>query len=309
VPLDTTGNRSRMERQTEVVRNDGARMPLTIASNIPSLKIQTQATKTSIELTNTFEKLASGLRINKASDDPAGLALAERLETDGNLMGVALRNANDGISITSVLDAALNAGSQLLSRMSELANQSANSVYTTAQRSAMQSEFVALGSEIDRVAQTTTFNGLALLSNSSSITLQIGIDGTNSSRLTIQAALGTLASLGLGSGSNLTFSLNGTTVDNAVTASRLALTAITTAQDTLNATRGSVGASESALSFVVNNLSVQRELRLEAASKIRDADVAAEVAKLVQLQVLQQAQTALLAQANQLPATALKLLG
>jgi flagellin len=173
----------------------------------------------------------------------------------------------------------------------------------------MQSEFVALGSEIDRVAQTTTFNGLALLSNSSSITLQIGIDGTNSSRLTIQAALGTLASLGLGSGSNLTFSLNGTTVDNAVTASRLALTAITTAQDTLNATRGSVGASESALSFVVNNLSVQRELRLEAASKIRDADVAAEVAKLVQLQVLQQAQTALLAQANQLPATALKLLG
>ena len=283
-------------------------MPLTIASNIPSLKIQTQAAKTSVELANTFERLSSGLRINKASDDPAGLALAEKLDTDADLMGVALRNANDGISITSVLEAALDAGSQLLSRMSELANQSSNSVYTTAQRSALQSEFVALGSEIDRVAQTTTFNGLALLSNSSSVTLQIGIDGTSSSRFTIQAALGTLASLGLGSGSALTYSINGTTVDNAVTASRLALTAITTAQDTLNATRGSVGASSSALSFVVNNLSTQRQLRLEAASKIRDADVASEVANLVRLQVLQQAQTSIQAQANQLPATVLKLL-
>lgn len=287
---------------------DGARMPLTIASNIPSLKIQTQAAKTSIELSNTFEKLASGLRINKASDDPAGFAMASRLETDANLMSVALRNSNDGISITSVLDAALGAGSQLLARMSELANQSANSVYTTAQRSALQTEFVALGSEIDRVAQTTTFNGLSLLSNSAAITLQVGIDGTANSRMTIQAALGTLSSLGLASGSTLTFSLNGTTVDNAVTASRLALTAITTAQDTLNATRGSVGASGSALSFVVNNLTVQRENRLNAVSKIRDADVAAEVANLVRLQVLQQAQTSMMAQANQLPAGVLKLL-
>lgn len=283
-------------------------MPLTIASNIPSLKIQTQASKTSIELSNVFERLSSGLRINKASDDPAGLALASKLETDANLMGVALRNTNDGISITSVLDAALGAGSQLLARMSELANQSANSVYTTSQRSAMQSEFVALGSEIDRVAQATTFNGINLLSNSSGITIQVGIDGTASSRLTIQSVLGTLASLGLASGSNLTYSLSGTTVDNAVTASRLALTAITSAQDTLNATRGSVGASSSALSFVVNNLTTQRQLRLEAVSKVRDADVALEVANLVRLQVLQQAQTAIMAQANQLPANVLKLL-
>jgi flagellin len=283
-------------------------MPLTIASNIPSLKIQTQAAKTSVELANTFEKLASGLRINKASDDPAGFAMASRLETDANLMSVALRNSNDAISITSVLDAALDAGGQLLARMSELANQSANSVYTTAQRSALQSEFVALGSEIDRVAQTTTFNGISLLSNSGALSIQVGIDGTANSRLTIQAALGTLASLGLASGSTLTFSLSGTTVDNAVTASRLALTAITTAQDTLNATRGSVGASSSALSFIVNNLTVQRENRLNAVSKIRDADVAAEVANLVRLQVLQQAQTAMMAQANQLPAGVLKLL-
>lgn len=283
-------------------------MPLTIASNIPSLKIQTQAAKTSVELANTFEKLASGLRINKASDDPAGFAMASRLETDANLMSVALRNSNDAISITSVLDAALDAGGQLLARMSELANQSANSVYTTAQRSALQSEFVALGSEIDRVAQTTTFNGISLLSNSGALSIQVGIDGTANSRLTIQAALGTLASLGLASGSTLTFSLSGTTVDNAVTASRLALTAITTAQDTLNATRGSVGASSSALSFIVNNLPVQRENRLNAVSKIRDADVAAEVANLVRLQVLQQAQTAMMAQANQLPAGVLKLL-
>jgi flagellin len=159
------------------------------------------------------------------------------------------------------------------------------------------------------VAQTTTFNGIALLSGSSNVTLQIGIDGTSNSRLTLQAALGTLASLGLGTGSTLTYSLNGLTVDAGVTASRLALTAITTAQDTLNATRGSVGASASALSFIVRNLSTQRDLDLQAESRIRDADIAADVANLVRLQVLQQAQTAVLAQANQQPALVLKLLG
>ena len=284
-------------------------MPLTIASNIPSTKIQTAIARSSTDLANTFERLSSGLRINKASDDPAGLAVADKLSTEARLGTVAIRNANDGLSITGVVDAALDAGSQLLARMSELANQSSNSVYTTAQRSALQSEFVALGSEIDRVAQTTTFNGIALLSGSSSVTLQIGIDGTSNSRLTLQAALGTLASLGLGTGSALTFSLNGVTVDAGVTASRLALTAITTAQDTLNATRGSVGASASALSFIVNNLSNQRDLNLQALSRIRDADVAADVANLVRLQVLQQAQTAVLAQANQQPALVLKLLG
>lgn len=285
-------------------------MPLSIASSIASLKIQTQLNKTSSELSSTYERLSSGLRINKAVDDPAGLALAERLETDARLQTVAIRNANDGISVTGVVDAALEATSQLLVRMSELATQSANSVYTNSQRSALSSEFVALGSEIERVAVTTTFNGITLLSNSGTVTLQIGLDGTSNSRFTLQSVLGTLSSLGIGSsGGSLSFSLNGTTVDASVTASRLALTALTTAQDSLNSSRGLVGAQASALNFAVSNLTVQRENRLAAVSRIRDADVASDVANLIRLQVLQQAQAAILAQANQQPGVALKLLG
>jgi len=286
-------------------------MGLSLSSNIASLKAQRQLALTTQRLGTSFERLSSGLRINRASDDSAGLALADELRADARVATVALRNANDGISITSVADTALDEIGTILTRMAELATQSANGAYTNTQRSALSSEFLALGSEIDRIAQTTTFNGLSLLSNSGSLSIQVGLTGASNSVITIGAVLGTLSSLGLsGSGSSaLTYSLTGTTTAYAQSASQLALNAVTAAIGTLSSTRGILGAAESRLNSAINYLSVARENFAAAEARIREVDVAQEVAEMVRLQILQQVTTAVLAQANQQPEVALKLLG
>ena len=284
-------------------------MSLSIASNPDSVNAQTNLRKTTDQLSDTFERLSSGLRINKASDDPAGLIVADKLRTDAATMTVALRNSNDGLSLAYTADAALGEVQNILTRMSELANQSANSVYTTDQRSALELEFVALGSEVERIAKTTTFNGIKLLSASSDIVVQAGIDGSDNSQITIRGVLATLNSLALAGGSGaLGYTLNGTTSDNAVTASRLAISALDAAQSTLSTQRGYVGAAESRLAKAVDYLGVVRDNFVAAESRIRDADIAEEVANMVRLQVLQQSGVAVLAQANQNPETVLKLL-
>lgn len=284
-------------------------MALSIASNSASISAQTKLNKTTNALSAVYERLSSGLRINKAADDPAGLAVAEILSSNARIASVAIRNANDGISLTSIADSALGQIGSILSRLGELASQSANGVYTSVQRSALSSEFVALGSEIQRIASTTTFNSINLLSNSSSLSLQVGIDSSSNSSISISSVLGTLSALGIGnSGGVLTYSINDISTLTAQTASTAALNAITSAIGTLALTRGLIGAAQSRLSFAVDNLTVQRENFLSAASRIRDADIAADAAELVRLQVLQQAGIAILAQANQQPARALELL-
>lgn len=285
-------------------------MPITAASNINSLHAATQLARTTAELSQTFERLSSGLRINSASDDPAGLALADSLRADARIASVAIRNANDGISLTAIADAALGEIADILTRMAELATQSANGVYTNSQRSALSSEFIALGSEIERIAKTTTFNDVNLLSNSQSITLQVGLDGTSNSRITLTAVNGTLSALGLSSSGNgaLTFSIIDNTSTLAQAAATNALSAVSSAITSLGNIRGLLGASQSRLDTAVNYLTVVRENFIAAESRIRDADVAEEVAKMVRLQVLQQAGTAVLAQANQQPSLVLELL-
>jgi flagellin len=284
-------------------------MSLSVASNISSLKAQTQLSLTSSKLADTFERLSSGLRINKASDDPGGLAMAEELRVDARLATVAIRNVNDGLSATYVADSALGEVGNILTRMSELANQSANSVYTATQRSAMSLEFEALGSEVDRISRVTQFNGSRLLSASSDLVVQVGLDGGANSRFMITAVSATLNSLGIGTASGaLSFSLLGTSTDAAVSASQNALTGIDNAIQSLTSRRGTLGASQSRLSSALNFLSLSRDNFAEAESRIRDADVASDVAEMVRLQVLQQATTAVLAQANQQPATLLRLL-
>lgn len=285
-------------------------MSVSVGSNIDSLRAQNKLRITGDKLSSTFERLSSGFRINRASDDAAGLAVADLLRAQATTSAVAIRNVNDGLSVTATADAALDEVSNILTRLYELANQSANSVYTTSQRSALSSEFEALGSEAERVSRITTFNGISLLSNGGNITIQAGFDATANSRITITGVSATLSDLGLGLASGaLTYSINGTTVDNAVSASRNALTAIDSAISAVSSRRGTIGAAESRLQFAVNVLSVQRENYLAAESRIRDADIASDVAELVRLQVLQQAGTSILAQANQQPATVLKLLG
>jgi flagellin len=286
-------------------------MSLTIASNIDSLQAQRQIALTTSRLSKTFQRLSSGLRINSASDDAAGNALADELRADTKLASVAVRNANDGLSITSIADTALEEINSILNRMLELAQQSSNGSYTTAQRSALSSEFVALGSEIERIARVTTFNTFNLLSGSSNITLQVGLDGTTNSQIVIGAVLGTLTSLGLATANSsaLTYSIISTTTGFSQTAATTALSAIQGAIISLTSTRGTIAAAESRLSSAVNYLSIARENFIAAESRIRDADVAQEVAEMVRLQVLQQSATAVLAQANLQPQVVLRLLG
>lgn len=285
-------------------------MGLTAASNIASLKIQRQLSQTTERLGKVYERLSSGLRINRAVDDPAGLAVADGLRRDSKIAAVAVRNANDGISLTTLADNALDNIGTILSRMAELAAQSANGIYSNAQRSALATEFLALGSEIQRIATTTTFNGRVLLSASQDVTLQVGLDNSTSARIGITAVLGTLESLGLASSgsSALSFSIIDTTSTAAQLAATNALSQISLAIDTVAARRGVIGAAESRLNTAVAYLQVARENYSAAESRIRDADVAQESADLVRLQVLQQAATAVLAQANQQPSRVLQLL-
>ena len=286
-------------------------MAITIGSNITSLKAQRSLSSSTSKLSNVYQKLSSGSRINKASDDAAGLAIADSLKAQQSVATVAIRNANDGISSIAIADGAMSEISSVLTRLAELAEQSANGVYNTQQRSAISAEFVALGSEIERIAATTQFNGVNLIDGQSSMVLQVGFDSGSCSQISFSGVSGTLASLGLaGAGSSaLTYSLNGVTSEAGQSASRLALDAVNNAIQSLASIRGNLGAVESRLNVAINNISVAKENFASAESQIRDTDVASEAAELTRLNILQQAGTAVLAQANQQPHLALSLLG
>ncbi len=286
-------------------------MAITIGSNVSSLRAQRSLGTSTSKLSSVYQKLSSGSRINKACDDAAGLAIADSLKAQQSVAGVAIRNANDGISTIAIADAALGEVGNVLSRLAELAEQSANGVYSTAQRSAVQAEFVALGSEIERIACTTQFNGVSLLSGNATMTLQVGFNSGSTAQISYTGVSGTLASLGLAgtNSSALQYSLNAASSDLAQSASRFALDAVNNAIQSLANTRGTLGAAESRLNVAINNLQVAKENFASAESQIRDTDVAAQAAELTRLNILQQAGTAVLAQANQQPQLALSLLG
>lgn len=285
-------------------------MAVSLGSNIASLQAQRRLSVATDKLGKTYEKLSSGQRINRASDDAAGLAIADSLRSQARVANIAVRNANDGISTIAIADAALGEIGNVLSRLAELAEQSANGVYSTTQRSALSNEFVALSSEIERIAVTTEFNGVKLLSGGSALVLQVGFNSGSTSQISFTGVQGTLQALGLaGSGtSSLSFSLNGSSIAEGQSASRLTLDAVNSAISSLASTRGTLGAVESRLNVAINNLTVARENFLSAESRIRDVDVASEAAELTRLGILQQAGASVLAQANQQPGLALSLL-
>lgn len=285
-------------------------MTLNIRTNISSLAAQRNLYDSTDRLRTAYERLSSGLRINRAKDDAAGLAIAESLKADARIASVGIRNANDGISIVAITDGAINQITSVLSRLAELAQQSANGVYSNAQRSALQLEFTALMSEMERIAVTTEFNGLKLLSGGGQVSFQIGFDGTSVSQVTYSGVQATLAALGLASsGTSVhTYSITGATDIESQSAARLAIDAIKVAITSVTRQRGTLGAAESRLDTAIRNLQVARQNFANAESVIRDADVASEAAELSRLNILQQAGTAILAQANQQPALALQLL-
>lgn len=286
-------------------------MAINMRTNLPSLAAQRNMGATTDRLNQSYQRLASGMRINKASDDAAGLAIAENLRADSTLATVAIRNANDAISVITIADQATGQISNILNRLSELAQQSANGVYDVTQRSALQNEFTALSSEIERIAVTTVFNGIDLLSSGQTLTFQVGYDGSSLSQLSYQGIGATLQAIGLADAgsSAMVYSISASTELDAQSAARFALEAISQALASVNRNRGNLGALESRLSTSISNLQVARENFKAAESQIRDLDVAQEAAELTRLNILNQAGAAVLAQANQQPSIAMQLLG
>jgi flagellin len=285
-------------------------MSVNIRTNISSLVSQRNVSLTTNKLATAYQRLSSGLRINSAKDDAAGLAIAESLKADSRIATVAIRNANDGVSIIGIADGAFGQITSILSRLAELAEQSANGVYNNTQRSALQGEFAALQSEVSRIALTTEFNGLKLLSGGGVVAFQVGFDGSSLSQITYSGIEATLASMGLAEAgqTNHKYSIIGDTLEASQSAARIAIDAIKEAITSVSRNRGTLGAAESRLDSTIRNLQVARENLQAAESRIRDADIAAEAAELTRLNILQQAGTAILAQANQQPQLALQLL-
>jgi len=285
-------------------------MPLVIGSNLFASTVKFQMDRTGEKLQSVYHNLSTGTDVGLHGETGARLSLADRLHTQTKVATVALRNANDGLSYLATADSALGEMQNILTRMAELANQGANTTFTSAQRSAIQLEFSALGSEIDRISAASSFNGFNTISKGADIPLQVGITGGAESVIAIQSVTATVFALGLGDASGaLSYSISGTTVDAAATASQLAYSALLNAQDSLAIKRGTLDAVTSRLSMAVDYLTVARETYNAAESAVRDADTARDLAEFTRLQVLQQSQTALLAQANQIPALVLKLLG
>jgi flagellin len=281
-------------------------MPLTINTNIASLNAQRNLNASQGSLATSMQRLSSGLRVNSAKDDAAGLAIAERMNAQVRGMNVAVRNANDGISMSQTAEGALAQVSNSLQRMRELAVQARNASNSSSDKDSLNKEFSQLQAEISRVLGGTTFNGKHILgADATSLTFQIGANTTADDAITIATTNMTIdptITAVTNSATALidataTFGAIGTVIDN-----------IDSALDNINDTRATFGATQSRFDAIITNLQVGVENQSAARSRIMDADFAAETANMSRAQVLQQAGTAMVAQANQLPNQVLKLL-
>ena len=285
-------------------------MPIRIFNNIPSLNAQRILGINNDRLATSIERISSGIRINRGADDAAGLAISESLRSDIRALRQAVRNAGDGISLINVTEGARNEQSGILIRLRELASQAATGTVGSTERQTIQLEFTALRAELDRIAATTEFNGQKLIDGSlassvvadAHILIQIGINSNPESRidLNVQVNLEAVTSTNLGIDI-----LSVTTAAAALTT----LDAINSAITTVTQNRGKVGAVQNRLTRSIANLSVTVENLTSAESAIRDADIAAEIALLTRNQILVQAATAMVGQANLIPQSVLQLLG
>lgn len=272
-------------------------MALGSDTRLPLLFVERSLTDSTRRLFDALERFASGSRLNAAADDAAGLAIADRLRRDVRVAGRALQNATDGVSIVHVADHALGQVSNVLGRLAELASQAASGTLTVAQRSAVQAEFGSLVAEIDRQAQTTSFNGVQLLSAGATIALEVGVEATADSRITFTTVDGSASALGV----------SGLAVSTPA-AAQAALGALASAVTTVSQERGQLGAVESRLRTAIANLRTGAVEAAGAEGRIRDADFATEAAAGIRAAILRHAAVALLAQANQAASTVLHLL-
>ena len=274
-------------------------MGLRVNTNIASLNAQRSLSQTTMKLQDNFRRLSTGLRIATAADDAAGLAISERFRAQIRSTQQARRNAMDGISMVQVGEGALNEVSSILIRLRELATQSKNGTVSNNDRNTLNREFADLTNEVNRIARSTTFNGVNLLDGSmTNVTFQVGtgttsgVDSINVSLTdTLSSTLG-LSGVAIGSGDNISS----------------AMIAIDLAIDSVSGIRGQFGAVQNRLQTTIANLGIQQENLSAAESRIRDADIAQETATMTKNTILQQAAISILGQANTQPQAALQLL-
>ena len=276
-------------------------MTLFVNTNVSSLNAQRQLFDSANRLNVSFERLSSGFRINRAADDAAGLQITDRLTTQIQGLNQAVRNANDAISLAQTAEGALAETTNSLQRIRQLAVQSQNGINTSADRAALQQEVSALKQEISRIATTTQFAGVDLLTGGFSAAFLVGANGGQTISINLSTANGaSFGASGLGVG---------TTTVATVAGASAALTAIDTAISSIGAQRAELGALQNRFQSTIRNLSNISENISGARSRIRDTDFATETAELTRNQIIQQASTTVLSQANQRPQAALQLLG
>jgi flagellin len=271
---------------------------MSIKTNISSLDAQKNLTGTENDLNNSLAKLSSGFRITKAQDDAAGLAIAVNLAAQIKSYNQSVRNANDALNVVQTADSALNESQDILTRLRELASQSASSGVSNTERGYIQNEVDGLISEIDRIANATEFNGVSLLNTNAALTFQVGIRNVAANdQIVVTTSSATVANLGLSVLSLAT-----------ITSAQGALGLIDTAMQSISSTRATLGAQGNRMEKAIAAATSAAVAISAAQSRIRDVDVAEETSNMSRSQVLLQAGVSVLAQANQLPQVALKLL-
>jgi len=273
-------------------------MSFSMVSNATSLGAQRNLMSTQKNLGKSITRLSSGMRINSAADDAAGLAISSRMSADIRSVGQAERNANDGISMIQIAEGAMNEQQNIMGRLRELAVQSANGAISDNERAFIDAEHDQLVAEVQRISQVTEFNGFNMLGgDAGTFAMQVGKDATANDSIDVAFTATDSTTLGI----------NAMDLSTAAGAST-ALGTIDTAIDALSTTRAGLGASQNRLEVTIQNLRTEEENLTSANSRIRDVDVARETAALTRNQIMSQAGTAMLAQANQLPSMALSLL-
>ena len=274
-------------------------MGMSIQTNVASLEAQRNLFNTQNSMDSSLSKLSSGFRITKAGDDAAGLAISSNLQAQIKSFGQASRNASDGVSLIQTAEGSLNESTNILSRLRELASQSASAGVGTTERGYIQNEVGQLISEIDRIANSTEFNGQALLNSATTLTFQVGIRNVNANdRIAVSTVDATSSSLGINA---LSLSTQ--------TGAQNALATIDAAINSINSNRATLGAAGNRLTSSLSSIQIQSTNITAANSRIRDVDVAEESSKMTRSQILMQAGVATLSQANQVPQMALRLLG
>ena len=276
-------------------------MALTVRTNLAALRSINRLNNTQNSLSGSLERISSGLRVNKAADDAAGLAVSSRMQADNVSLRQAMRNANDGVSLVQTAEGTLGEITNILSRMRELSIQSSNGTYSASDRLLIDKEFILMKNEIRRIASNSTFNGISLLAGrTGAVTLQIGIDNLTTDQISIQ-----MSAISASQGALAITTLSVSTSSGALAA----IASLDAAINTVNTARAELGATQNRLESALSEASTYSENLSASYSQIMDLDYASESSNMTRLQIMQQAGVAALGQAKAISQSVVSLLG